>query len=82
MTDFTQHDGCSALLDKDLPEEPQTEDEARLVLEAIQSTKGYMSESTRSFLHDAPPNAANEIHRGFEALRSEAGAFAKRYTPL
>jgi len=78
MAHFVTGAGRNTYLDVDLPAEPQTEDEARLVLGAIQSSKGYLSKSTLSYLEKAPPQAAKEIHRGFEALRVEAAAFTKR----
>ena len=76
------HPGGNAFLAENLPEEPEAEDEARTVLEAIQTSKGYMSESTLSYLQNAPPRTAKGIHRRFEALRTEAAVFTNRYNPL
>jgi len=73
--------GRNTYLERGLPAEPQTEAEACRVLEAVQSVKGYLSTQTLAYLETAPPDAAKEIHRGFEALRVEAAAFTKRHVP-
>lgn len=81
MAEFSPAQARCPLLDADLPAEPQNEQEARQVLEAIQSSKGYLSPAAREFIRKAPLSTQKEIERGYSSLQKGAAAFTEMQVP-